>query len=83
MCQSGPGSVTYWPSTEGLNSVQLRRHRKLVDVKQLYNPVPQTVSVSWGQLVGVRVVVRGSENQLPAEGLGPQDSQQNEKEVLL
>ena len=27
---------------------------------------------SWSQLVGVRVAVWGSENQLPAEGLGPQ-----------
>ena len=44
-----------------------------VDVKQWYNPVPQTVWVSWCQLVGVRVTVRGSENQLPAEGLGPQE----------
>ena len=39
------------------------------------------------ELVGVRVAVRASENQLPAEGLGPQDpgwaTQQNEKEVLL
>ena len=43
-------------------------HRKQVDVKQLYNPVLQTVQISWSQSVGVR----GSENQLPAEGLGPQ-----------
>ena len=48
---------------------------KQVGVKQLYNLVPQTVRLSWSQLVGVRVAVRGSENQLPAEGLGPQDSQ--------
>ena len=48
-------------------------HKKQVYVKQLYNPVAQTDSVSWSQLVGVRVAVRGSENQLPAEGLGPQD----------
>ena len=48
-------------------------HGKQVDVKQLYNLVPQAVQVSWSQLVGVRVAVRGSENQLPAEGLGPQD----------
>ena len=33
----------------------------------------QTAWESWGQLVGVRVAVRGSENQLPAEGLGLQD----------
>ena len=37
--------------------------------------------------VEVRVSVRGSEKQLPAKGLGPQDpgwaAQQNEKEVLL
>ena len=44
-------------------------HKKQVGVKQLYNRVPQMVWVSWSQLVGVR----GSENQLPAEGLGPQD----------
>ena len=35
----------------------------------------QTVWVSWCQLVGVRVTVRGSENQLPAEGSGAQDPQ--------
>ena len=35
-------------------------------VKQLYNLVPQTVWVSSS-------CSRGSENQLPAEGLGPQD----------
>ena len=62
-------------------------HKKQVDVKQLYNPVSQTVWVSWSQFVGVRVAVRGSENQLPAEGLGPQDpgwaAQQNGGEVLL
>ena len=58
-----------------------------MDVKQLYNPVPQTVWVSWSQLVGIRVAVWGSENQLQTEGLGPQDpgwaAQQNEKEVQL
>ena len=48
-------------------------HKKQVDVKQLYNLVPQTVRVSWSQLVEVPVAVRSSENQLPAEGLGPQD----------
>ena len=31
------------------------------------------VRVSWSQFVGVRVAVRGSENQLQAEGLGPQE----------
>ena len=51
--------------------MQMRRPQ--VGFKQLYNPVPQTVRVSWSQLVGVRVAVRCSENQLPAEGLGPQD----------
>ena len=50
-------------------------HKKQVDVKQLYNKVPETawVSWSWSQLVGVRVAVRGGENQLPAEGFGLQD----------
>ena len=42
-------------------------HTKQVDVKQLYKPMPQAVRVSWSQLVGVRVAVRGSENQLPPE----------------
>ena len=46
---------------------------KQVEVQQLYNPVPQRVRVSWSQAVEVRVAVRGSENQLPVEGLGPQD----------
>ena len=59
-------------------------HKKQVDVRQLYNPVPQTVWVSWSQFVGVRVAVRGNENQLETEGLGPQDpgwaAQQNEEE---
>ena len=62
-------------------------HKKQVVVKQLYNPVPQTVRSSWSQLVGVRVAVRGSDNQLETEGFDPQDpgwaAQQNEKEVLL
>ena len=31
-------------------------HGKQVDVKQLYNPVLQTVWVSWSQLVGVQLV---------------------------
>ena len=48
-------------------------HGKQVDVKQLYNPVPGTVRVSWSQLVGVQVAAQSSENQLPAEDLGPQD----------
>ena len=48
-------------------------HKKQVDVKQLYNWVTQTAWVSYSQLVGVRVAVRGSENQLSAEVLGPQD----------
>ena len=51
-------------------------------VKQLYNTVPQTVRVNWGQLVAVRVAVQGSENQLPVEGLGPQGPHV-EREVLL
>ena len=37
------------------------------------NRVPQTLRVGWSQLVGVRVAVRASENQLPAVGLDPQD----------
>ena len=49
--------------------------------------VPQRVRVSWSQFVGVRVAIRGSENQLETEDLGPQDpgwaAQQNEGEVLL
>ena len=57
----------------GWNRCNCDAHRKQVEVKQLYNPVPLTVRVSWSQLVRVRVAVRGSENQLPAEGLGPQD----------
>ena len=43
--------------------------------------------VSWSQLIGVWVEVRGSENQLQTEGLGPKDpgwvAHQNEEEVLL
>ena len=46
---------------------------KQVDVKQLYNPVTQTVRVSRSQLVEVRVAVRDSENQLPAEGWALRD----------
>ena len=48
-------------------------HKKQVDVKQLYNRAQPTAWVSWSQLVGVRVAVRGSEDQLQAEGLGPQE----------
>ena len=62
-------------------------HKKQVGVKQSYNPVPQTVWVSWSQFVGVQVAVRCSENQHKTQGLGPQDpgwaAQQNEEEVLL
>ena len=43
--------------------------------------------ISWSQLVGVRVAVRGSENQFQTEGMGTQDpgwaAQQKEEEVLL
>ena len=96
-------TVTYWPLTQPsikkqVHSVEdigvspwpvdmvefgVDAHRKQVGVKQLYNQVPQTAWVSWSQLVGVR----GSENQLQTEGLGPQDpgwaAQKNEEEVLL
>ena len=48
-------------------------HGKQVYVKKLYSQVPQTASVSWCQLDGVQVAVRGSENQLQTEGLGAQD----------
>ena len=66
-------------------------HRKQVDIKQLYNQVPQMAWVSWisswSQLVGVWVAVWGSENKLQTEGLGPQGpswaAQQNEEEVQL
>ena len=58
-------------------------HKKQVDVKQLYNLMPQTAWVSWSQFVWVRVVLWGSENQLEIEGLDPQDpgwaAQQNGK----
>ena len=57
----------------GWNRCNWDAHRKQVDIKQLYDPVPQTARVSWNQLVGVGVAVRGSENQLPAEGFGPQE----------
>ena len=48
-------------------------HKKQVGIKQLYNPMPPTVWISWSQVVGDGVAVRGSENQLPAEGLSPQE----------
>ena len=57
----------------GLIRCRCDAYKKQVDVKKLYNPVPQIVRVSWSQLVGIRVAVWGSENQLPAEGLGPQN----------
>ena len=57
----------------GWNRCNCDDHGKQVDVKQLYDRVPQTVRVSYSQSVGVRVAARGSENQLPAESLGPQD----------
>ena len=38
-------------TVDRLNSVQLRRHRKQVYFKQLYNLVPQTAWVSWSQFV--------------------------------
>ena len=45
-------------------------HGRQVGIKQLYNLVWQTAWVSWSQLVAVW----SSKNQLPAEGLGPQDT---------
>ena len=57
----------------GLIRCNCDAHKKQVGVQQLYNLVPQTVRVSWSQFVGVRFAVRGSENQLETEGLGPQD----------
>ena len=56
----------------GLIRCRCDAHKKQGYVKQLYNPVPQTVRVSWSQFVEVRVAVRGSENQRKAERLGPQ-----------
>ena len=53
----------------GLIRCKCNAHKKQSYVKQLYNPVPQTVSFCWRQLVGVRNAVRGSENQLQTEGL--------------
>ena len=55
--------VTYWPSTQPSSGRRYHldmwtdwiqcgcdAHKKQVEVKQLYNPVPQTVRVSWSQL---------------------------------
>ena len=54
-----------------------------MDDKQLYNPVRQEVQFSLESVVAVR----GSENQLSAEGWALRDpgwaAQQDEKEVLL
>ena len=59
----------------GWNQCNCNTHRKQVGVKQWYNPVPQTVwELEW-VAVEVQVAVRGSENQLLAEGLGPQHHQ--------
>ena len=52
-------------AVNGLNSVQFRRPREAGGCQTIYNPVPQIVRVSWNQLVGVWVAVRGSENLLP------------------
>ena len=58
-------------------------HRKQVNVKQLYNQVPQT---AWGVQLEFELQLEircWSENQLQTEGLGPQDpgwaAQQNEE----
>ena len=56
----------------GWNRCHFDAHWKQVDVKQLHNQMPQTAWVSWCQVVGVWVAVRGSENQLQTESLGPQ-----------
>ena len=68
---------------DGLNSVQLRCHRKQVGIKQLYNPMSWRV-----ELVGVSfIAVWGSENQLQTEGWALRTpswaAQQNEREVQL
>ena len=77
-------SVTYWPSTQpsiekqvdqdisltvdGLISVQMRRSQEAGGRQTIIYPGATESRVSWSQAVEVLVAVRGSENQLPAEG---------------
>ena len=85
--------ISPWPVDVFEFGADAYAHRNQVDVKQLYNQVPQTDWVSSVQVVvavGVAVPVGircRSESQLQTEGLGPQDpgweAKQNKEEVLL
>ena len=79
--------VTYWSSTQP--SIKKHVHPvevifftcERVEIDAIATPTGSrwvsnndiTRCQGWSQLVRVRVAVRGSENQLPAEGLGPPD----------
>ena len=69
-------------TVDWLNWVQMRRSLKQVDSKQLYNPVPQEVRVSWRSEFGVSCYTSRSENQVPAEDgpSGPRFSSPGERE---
>ena len=73
---------------DGLNSVQCDAHSKQVDVKQLYNPVPEFESVCWSQLqlkfeLQFEAVRTSSQQRAWALRTPGWAAQQNEKEVLL
>ena len=55
--ETGASGRRYQNITLTVGRLNCDAHGKQVVVKQLYNPVPQTVLVSWSQFVGVRVAV--------------------------
>ena len=76
-----------WPWT-GWILCKCDAHRKQVVVKQLYNPVPQRVRVSWSQLqlkfeLPLETVRTSSQQRAWALRTPGWAVQQNEKEVLL
>ena len=65
-------SVTYWPSTEpSIKRCTCVNKRKQVDVRQLYNQVPQTVWVSQFQLELESVGYKMPNWEPAAEGFAP------------
>ena len=73
--------ISPWPVDVVEFGADVYAHRKHVDIKQLYNQVPQTAWVSsvwvaesvWGGEFEFQIGCPQSENQLQTEGLGPQD----------
>ena len=84
--ETGASGGRYQDMTLTVDGLNYDAHGKKMDVKQLYNPVPQTVRVSWSQLVEFelqfRAVRTSSQQRACALRTPGWVAQQNEKEVL-